>query len=200
MSCVDRPLSTPAEVLEVEVECSSRAGGVVVDCGGGGDDGGGDGDGDLAALLSVLESRYTLIYRSITTARHTRIAPSLSVGSSSDGSGSDLGGTVDNNICRATTNASGGGNSGGSGGGGGSDGDERSPPAEILPERLELWLVEDSSRRKGCSQKEYQGGCGDEGEDRDGDGNGGPMTKWLLEHAIAILVDALPGAAPTGRD
>lgn len=162
-----RPLSTPAEVFEVEG--GSRAGGSVVDCGGDG-----DGDGDIAALLSILESRYTLIYRRISTA-HPKAAASSSCGSSSDGG--SLGDTEDNN-CRAT----------------GSDVGEQTPPAGLLPERLELWLVEGSGK-KGCSQKD-QGGHGDGG----GDGNGGSMTKWLLEHATAILVDALPCLAPTGRD
>lgn len=147
----------------------------------------GDGDEEVAALISVLDSRYTLIYRGITT----RCKVTLSSGGSSDNG--NLRGTDGSSHHVVNVSGRGGGgarNCSGSGSAiGGYDSDrERISPAGVLLEGLELWLVEDSGRK--CSLQT------DRCEDKDDDGNGRPMTKWLLEHATAILVDALPCPHP----
>ncbi|CAN0150958.1 unnamed protein product [Pylaiella littoralis] len=170
------PLSTPTEALETEG--SSKAGASVVDCGGGG------GGHDVAALLSVLDSRYTLMFRDFTTSG----GATTSLGGSIKSSGGSLREETGESS-RRDTNASGGGSgSGGGGGGCSSDGERISPAPGQHPEGLELRLVEDSGKR--CCFRKNTGG------DRGGDENGGSMTKWLLEHATAILVDALPCPYP----
>lgn len=167
-----RPLSTPEQVLGVESRARAT---LVVDCGDDDDDH--DVHEDIAALLPVLDARYTLIYRGLTS------------GTTPSSGGSDGGGSLRETEDSSVTNVSGGG--GGDSGDGsrkcGSDG-ERIAPVGVLPGGLELRLVEDSGRK--CLLK-------DRGRDEDANGNGRSMTKWLLEHATAILLDALPSPAVT---
>lgn len=138
---------------------------------------GGDGmQEDVVALLAALEARYTLIYGGAT--------PGTVVPRSGGGrGGSSCGGTGDGRspVCGADSG--------------------RVAPPEAPPEGLELTLVSGGDG-SGCfpggggsaAREGRWGGSGSGGGGKRDDVEDSAMAGWLLDHAVAILVDAIPPA------